>query len=109
MGLFVVPYYMGLRPLIHHFYKRRGAILPRMDPEVQKELAHVEGILDEIRVNTAIPWWRSVLNGLLYGAGWTVGTIGAFAALGWLLSIFGIIPGFDVIGTWIQNAMSHKF
>jgi len=80
-----------------------------MDPDVQKELQHVEGILDDIKKNTSYPWWRTILNGLLYGAGWVVGTVGAIAALGWLLSIFGVIPGFDVIAVRLQEIMNAKF
>jgi len=80
-----------------------------MDPDVRKELQRVEGILDDIKQNTSTPWWRWIISGLLYGAGWVVGTVLAFAALGWILSIFGIIPGFDQIAAWLQSAMNHKF
>lgn len=80
-----------------------------MDQDVQKELERVENILGEIRENTATPWWKTVLHGTLYGAGWVIGTVGAFAALGWLLSIFGIIPGIDKISAILQQIMSSKF
>jgi hypothetical protein len=80
-----------------------------MDPDVQKELNRVEGLLEEIKDNTTVSWWRWLLSGFLYGAGWVVGTVLAFAALGWLLSIFGIIPGFDQIAARLQEVMNSKF
>jgi hypothetical protein len=80
-----------------------------IDREIRKELRHVEGVLDEIRDNTALPWWRAILNGLLYGAGVVIGTILAIALLGWFLSLFGIIPGFDQISAHLQEIMkSHQ-
>jgi hypothetical protein len=80
-----------------------------MDQDVQKELKHVENILGEIRENTSAPWWKAVLHGSLYGAGWVIGTVGTFAALGWLLSIFGVIPGIDKISAFLQEIMRSKF
>jgi hypothetical protein len=80
-----------------------------MDPDVRKELDHVEHILEEIKDNTSVTWWRWIVSGFLYGAGWVMGTVLAFAALGWILSIFGIIPGFDQIAAWLTAAMNHKF
>jgi hypothetical protein len=80
-----------------------------MELDVQKELEHVEGILEDIRKNTAVPWWRSVMNGILYGGGVVMGTVIAIAALGWLLSIFGIIPGFGELATRLQEIINSKF
>jgi hypothetical protein len=80
-----------------------------MDDDIHKEISHVENVLEDIRKNTATPWWRTILNGFLYGAGWVVGTVGMIAALGWLLSIFGVIPGFDVIAAQLQAIMHSKF
>jgi len=80
-----------------------------MDEEIQKKLKEVEGILDEIRENTAMPWWRTMLNGFLYGGGWVIGTVLAIAALGWLLSVFGIIPGFAELASRLQTIINTKF
>ena len=74
-----------------------------------KKQENVEELLEEIRDNTSTPWWRTFLNGFLYGAGWVIGTLAAFAVLGWLLSLFGIIPGFDVITSWLQQLLNTRF
>ncbi len=80
-----------------------------MDPDAKKEIEKVETLLHDIRDNTFVPWWRTILNGFLYGAGVVIGTILAIAALGWLLSIFGILPGFSEISSRLQDIMNHKY
>lgn len=80
-----------------------------MDSDTQKEIQRVEEVLEDIRHNTAPSWWRTILNGFLYGAGIVIGTIVAIAALGWLLSVFGIIPGFDKIATYLQSIVQSKY
>lgn len=80
-----------------------------MDEEVEKKLQQVEVILEDIRHNTASPWWRIILNGILYGAGAVTGTVLAVFLLGYILSIFGIIPGFAEIAARLQSAMNVRF
>ena len=70
---------------------------------------NVKEILEEIRDNTATPWWRAAVNGLLYGAGWVIGTVFAIAALGWFLSLFGVIPGFGELTSRLQNIVQSNF
>lgn len=80
-----------------------------MDPDTRDEIRRVEHTLEEIRSNTHLPWWRAAINGLLYGSGAVVGTVAAIAILGWLLSLFGIIPGFGDIAQRLQEIMNAKF
>ena len=80
-----------------------------MDQETRSELTKVENLLGDIRSNTANPWWKNMLNGLLYGSGVVVGTIGGIAVLGWALSIFGVIPGFDILAAKLQSIMMNKY
>jgi uncharacterized membrane protein YczE len=80
-----------------------------MDPETRGEIQKVEQVLEDIRANTSLPLWRVALNGILYGGGIAVGTVLAIALLGWLLSIFGIIPGFGEIAVKLQEILNAKF
>ncbi len=79
-----------------------------MDSGDKKEFAHVAEILTEIRENTASPWWRMVLNGMLYGAGAVTGTVLAIFLLGYVLSLFGVIPGFEDMAARLQNIVNSK-
>ncbi len=80
-----------------------------MDKEAKKEIEKVEGILTEIRANTGLPWWRMIFNGALYGSGVVIGTVLAIAALGWVLSFFGVIPGFAQLAGQLQSIVNSKF
>ena len=80
-----------------------------MDQETRKEIEHLEDVLEDIRDNTRRPSWKAALNGLLYGAGVVVGTVAGIALLGWILAIFGILPGFGEITQKLQDIMNSKF
>jgi hypothetical protein len=70
---------------------------------------NVEDLLGEIRENTSNPWWRMLLNGALYGAGAVIGTVLTIVLLGWLLSVFGVIPGFGELAAQLQSALNEGF
>lgn len=74
-----------------------------------KKEENVKELLEDIRDNTALPWWRTVLNGFFYSAGFVLGSVFAVALLGWLLSIFGIIPGFGELAARLQEIMNARF
>ncbi len=80
-----------------------------MDEETRTELTKVENLLGDIRTNTAIPWWKNIFNGLMYGSGVVIGSICGIAVLGWALSIFGIIPGFDVLAAKLQSIILSRY
>ncbi|MBY0294140.1 hypothetical protein K2Q08_02295 [Patescibacteria group bacterium] len=71
-----------------------------------ERLENIEGDLEEIK-NRTPNQWISFRNGILQGAGAVVGGILAVLLLGWVLSIFGLIPGFGTIAHSIQEAMSE--
>ncbi len=71
------------------------------DAEV-RQLREIKQELKAIKGNTASTNW--FLHGILYGAGWIVGSLIAILLLGWVLSILGFIPGLDRIATDIQAA-----
>jgi hypothetical protein len=75
----------------------------------KKKEDSVEELLGEIRNNTAPSWWRIMINGFLTGAGWVLGTVLTFAALGYILSFFGVIPGFSQIAAYLQSIVNTKF
>ena len=75
-----------------------------MEEEGMKHLEKIEHELEEIKERTPTPS-RSFTNGLLQGAGALIGGILALTLLGWLLSLFGVIPGFVDISHYIQNSI----
>ena len=81
-----------------------------MDEHIAEEglqhLEHIETELEEIkeRTNAQRP---PFMYGLFQGAGALVGGILMLALLGWMLSFFGVIPGFVTIASYFQNIVSH--
>lgn len=71
-----------------------------------KHLKRIEQELEEIKDRTANPR-RAFIYGIAYGAGAFVGGILAVALIGWLLNIFGIIPGLSVIGEYLQSLVDQ--
>lgn len=80
-----------------------------MDPQTQEEVRRVEALLGEIKENTEARPSRSFLNGMLYGAGIVLGTIIGVALVGWLLSILGVIPGFDVLAHKFAEILQRRY
>jgi uncharacterized membrane protein HdeD (DUF308 family) len=79
-----------------------------MDQKIYEQLQRVEGTLREIRDNTANSWWLFLVSGALRGIGFTVGTVIAVALVGWLLSIFGIIPGLSELSHYLRPALDSQ-
>lgn len=81
-----------------------------MAPDLEKkQLKHLQEIADEVgalREHTTDPK-RSFLMGMFQGAGIIVGSILALSALSWLLSILGIIPGFDTVEHYLNSAVTE--
>ena len=71
-----------------------------------EHLSRIEGELEEIKERTPSPR-RAFLNGILQGAGALVGGIVALALLGWVLSLFGLVPGFGTIAAHLQEAVAQ--
>ncbi len=80
-----------------------------MDPQVQQEAQKVEHLLDEIKENTEHRPTKSLLNGMLYGVGIVLGTIVGVVLIGWLLSILGVIPGFDVLADRFNEILQKRY
>ncbi len=66
--------------------------------EIRKELRSIES-------NTSAKWW--IVHGMLYGAGWILGSLIAILLIGWILSVIGVIPGLSRIAQDFQAAYSH--
>lgn len=62
-----------------------------MEKKGLKSLARIEKDLEELKGTPQ----RTFLYGIIYGAGAFVGGILAVVFLGWLLSVLGVIPGFE--------------
>ena len=80
-----------------------------MDQDAQKEARKVEELLSEIKANTSNKPTRNFINGFLQGAGIVVGTIVGIALIGWLLSIFGFIPGFDTLAHRLSDILQKRY
>ena len=80
-----------------------------MDPQTQQEVRKVEALLGEIKENTEARPSKSFLNGVLYGAGIVLGTIVGVVFVGWLLSILGVIPGFDVLAHRFSDILQKQY
>lgn len=76
----------------------------RENPEV-RQLREIRRELKNIESNTSARWW--VIHGMLYGAGWILGSLLAVLIIGWGLSAIGVIPGLGAIAQAIQDAFSH--
>lgn len=74
-----------------------------------KELKKIENILDDIRINTKPPLYKSILNGVLNGAGVVIGTVAAIVLLGWILSLFNVVPGFGEISRQLNTAFDETY
>jgi hypothetical protein len=81
-----------------------------MDEVTQREglehLANIEQELEAIKERTPTPH-RAFVYGLLQGAGALVGGVVALILLGWVLALFGIIPGLATISHYLQNAVTQ--
>ena len=80
-----------------------------MDPQTQQEVRKVEALLGEIKENTEARPAKSFLNGVLYGAGIVLGTIVGVVLVGWLLSLLGVIPGFDVLAHRFTDILQKRY
>jgi hypothetical protein len=74
------------------------------DPEVV-QLRKIERELKNIEGNTSPKTW--FLHGVLYGAGWIVGSLVAIVLIGWVLSLLGIIPGLNHLVSDFQDAFTR--
>ncbi len=76
---------------------------------IQTGLQHLENIeheLGEIKERTASSK-RSLFNGVLQGVGAIVGGVIAIVAIGGLLSLIGIIPGFGDIAAYLHSIVDN--
>ncbi len=71
-----------------------------------RHLRHIDKELGDIRDRTGNPW-MSFRNGILQGMGAIVGSVLAVALIGWVLSFFGIIPGFGHIATYLHSLVDR--
>ena len=79
-----------------------------MATEIRSDLKKIEKELTEIRNQSNVSWKRTIFIGILQGAGWLLGTIIAAALIGWILSILGIIPGFNEFESKLQNVIDGR-
>ena len=70
-----------------------------------EHLAQIEEALDEIAENTPTKG-RAFMYGVLQGAGAIIGSVIMLAILGYVLTLFGLLPGFGAIGHYLQDAVA---
>jgi hypothetical protein len=64
-----------------------------MDAELHAQLQRIEHEIAGVRKAVVESWYGLLFRGLAHGAGFILGTVFAIAIAGWLLSMFGVIPG----------------
>ena len=69
-----------------------------------KHLEHIERELEVLKARGGAR--RTFFLGILQGAGALLGGIIALSLLGWILSLFGVIPGLQTISAYLQEAVS---
>ncbi len=80
-----------------------------MEPAIEEGLERLETIqeeLEEIKQRTANPR-RSFTNGIFQGVGVLLGGIFGALALGWILSIMGIVPGFGDLADYLRSLVDN--
>jgi len=82
------------------------AMTENIEEQAIGHLEHIEEELEEIKERTPNKV-HAFFHGLLYGAGAIVGGVLGLALLGWVLSLFGVIPGFGDIAAYLQNIVSN--
>lgn len=65
-----------------------------IDPELKEHLETIESELVLLRKGTGGTYY-SLWRGIVYGAGYVVGTILIIIIVGWVLNIVGVIPAFS--------------
>ena len=79
-----------------------------MDEHIEeglKRLEHIDKELEEIKQRTPVRP-LGFAYGLWQGAGVLLGGIFALTLLGWVLSLFGLIPGFGTIAAYLQSIVA---
>lgn len=64
-----------------------------MDKDLKEILNAINS--NVILARRGMPWWRSLIHGVMTGLGSIIGIIVALAVLGWILNIVGVIPAFQ--------------
>jgi hypothetical protein len=75
------------------------------DAEIQ-ELKKITEELKAVNINTGSSW-TAFYRGILSGGGAIVGSILAIVLIGVVLSVLGVIPGFNTIAAYINAAIAN--
>lgn len=78
----------------------------KTEQEGLKYLKEIEEEVSELKLQTPTPR-RAFLNGIMQGMGAIIGSIFAIMVLGWILSLFGFIPGLKEVAEYIQEVSSR--
>lgn len=65
-----------------------------IDPELEGHLKKIEGDLESLHEKTT-GMHHAFLRGVIYGAGYIIGTILIIIIIGWILNVVGVIPAFS--------------
>ncbi len=72
-----------------------------------RELKKIREELKDINENTG-SFWGYFLHGILYGGGAIIGGIITVILIGYILSIIGVIPGFQTIAADVSAALARE-
>ena len=78
------------------------------EPVAADDETVIENELKGIRKAVDKSWVRLLLHGMVHGGGFVVGTVLAIAFAGWILSLFGVIPGFGDIAKTLKDILEAR-
>jgi len=79
-----------------------------MEPDLEKQLHRIEEELGKIHKAVNEDWKSFFLRGFFRGSGFVVGTVIAIALAGWLLNIFGVLPGIGEVASKLQTILEAR-
>jgi hypothetical protein len=76
-----------------------------IDPELKQELDSVRSTLEDIRESVAPTRWGLFVQGLWRAAGYVAGLVIAVVAIGWILTVLGVIPFFAEFSSELKEIL----
>lgn len=73
-----------------------------------EHLRHIEHEIESINRNTKQSFFSSIVDALLRGAAFTIGSIAILAFGGYLLTVLGIVPGLGQISQDLNRAIQTQ-
>jgi len=83
-------------------------IIIYMNEELLEQLETIEKDLKGVRRAVEKKHWQVFVTGLIYGGGFVLGTAFAIAIAGWILNLFGMVPGIGDISDTLYGVLENQ-